>query len=313
MHTLTLLALVGLAAQLVDGSLGMAHGAVSTALLLALGTGPALASAVVHLAQIGTGLASGAAHARLGNVDWQVVARTGLPGAVGAFAGAILLTRLSTDAASPLTAAILLCLGLYVAVRFTLRGMPRGRLGAPLHRRFLVPLGLVAGFLGATGGGGWGLIGTPVLLASGRLEPRKVIGSVDAGKCLVAVAASLGFLVSLGTRGVAWTWVLAFLAGGLAVAPAAARLVRFAAPRVLGSAVGGLIVLLNARTLLTCDALSVPGAIGVCVQALLGAVWVAAVAYAVRAHRADRAAAPPAVPGLAETAAGAGAGAGAPE
>ncbi|MFI5688322.1 hypothetical protein [Streptomyces sp. NPDC051636] len=32
------------------------------------------------------------------------------------------------------------------------------------------------------------------LPAGGRLEPRKVVGSVDAGKALVAVAASLGLL-----------------------------------------------------------------------------------------------------------------------
>ena len=40
-------------------------------------------------------------------------------------------------------------------------------------------------------------MGTPTLLASGRLEPRKVIGSVDTGEFLVALGASLGFLVSL--------------------------------------------------------------------------------------------------------------------
>ena len=51
--------LVGLGAQLVDGSLGMAYGVTSTTLLLAIGTNPAAASATVHLAEIGTTLASG--------------------------------------------------------------------------------------------------------------------------------------------------------------------------------------------------------------------------------------------------------------
>src|ERR687890_498940 len=41
--TLVLLALVGLGAQLVDGSLGMAYGVTSTTLLLAIGTNPAAA------------------------------------------------------------------------------------------------------------------------------------------------------------------------------------------------------------------------------------------------------------------------------
>ena len=41
MRQLLLLALVGLGAQLVDGSLGMAYGVTSTTLLLAIGTNPA--------------------------------------------------------------------------------------------------------------------------------------------------------------------------------------------------------------------------------------------------------------------------------
>ncbi len=83
MKTLVLLALVGLGAQLVDGSLGMAYGVTSTTLLLALGTNPATASASVHLAEIGTTLISGASHWKFGNVDWKVVAKIGVPGALG--------------------------------------------------------------------------------------------------------------------------------------------------------------------------------------------------------------------------------------
>src|SRR5690606_40125302 len=100
-RTLVLLALVGLGAQLVDGSLGMAYGVTSTTLLLAIGTNPAAASATIHLAEIGTTLASGAAHWRFGNVDWAVVRRIGVPGAIGAFAGATFLSSLATDVAAP--------------------------------------------------------------------------------------------------------------------------------------------------------------------------------------------------------------------
>ncbi|HEY4602813.1 MAG TPA: sulfite exporter TauE/SafE family protein, partial [Blastococcus sp.] len=97
MKTLVLLALVGLGAQLVDGSLGMAYGVTSTTLLLAIGTNPAAASATVHLAEIGTNLASGLSHWRFGNVDWKVVGKIGVPGAIGAFAGATVLSHLSTE------------------------------------------------------------------------------------------------------------------------------------------------------------------------------------------------------------------------
>ena len=79
MKTIVLLAVVGLGAQLVDGSLGMAYGVTSTTLLLAIGTNPAAASATVHFAEIGTSLMSGLAHWRFGNVDWKVVAKVGVP------------------------------------------------------------------------------------------------------------------------------------------------------------------------------------------------------------------------------------------
>ncbi|GAA4401219.1 sulfite exporter TauE/SafE family protein [Fodinibacter luteus] len=287
MRQLVLLGLVGLGAQLVDGSLGMAYGVTSTTLLLAIGTNPAAASATVHLAEIGTTLASGASHWRFGNVDWQVVTRIGIPGAVGAFAGATFLSSLDTAVAAPVMSLVLLALGVYVLARFTVRGLRRDRLGQPLRRRFLAPLGLVAGFVDATGGGGWGPVGTPAILASGRLEPRRVIGSIDTSEFLVSVAASVGFLLALGTAGLDVAWVLALLAGGLVAAPIAAWLVRHLPPRVLGSAVGGVIVLTNSRTLLRSDWVDAPDATRHVVYAVLAIVWVAAVAWSVRAHRGE--------------------------
>ncbi|MPY63927.1 sulfite exporter TauE/SafE family protein [Streptomyces spongiae] len=289
MRTLVLLALAGLGAQLVDGSLGMAYGVTSTTLLLAMGTNPAAASATVHLAEIGTTLMSGAAHWRFGNVDWKVVARIGVPGAVGAFLGATVLSTLSTEVAEPVMSLILLGLGLYVMSRFTFRGLPKGQLGKPLRKRFLSPLGLVAGFLDATGGGGWGPVGTPALLASGRMEPRKVIGSIDTSEFLVAIAASLGFLFSLGSQGIDFLWVLAFLVGGLIAAPIAAWLVRLVPPRVLGSAVGGIIVVTNVRTVMRSDWVGATGTVSSAVYGLLYVLWAAAVAYSVRAYRREKA------------------------
>ena len=69
MRTLIVLGVVGAIAQLIDGSLGMAYGVTSTTLLVAAGIAPAAASASVHFAEIGTTLASGFSHHKLGNVD----------------------------------------------------------------------------------------------------------------------------------------------------------------------------------------------------------------------------------------------------
>ncbi|MGW4466824.1 sulfite exporter TauE/SafE family protein [Micromonospora sp. NBC_01796] len=284
MRKILLLALVGLGAQLVDGSLGMAYGVTSTTLLLAVGVHAAAASATVHLAEIGTTLASGAAHWRFGNVDAKVVARIGIPGAVGAFAGATFLSSLSTDAAAPIMSLILLALGSYLLVRFTTFGLPQGNVGKPLRKRFLGPLGLLAGFVDATGGGGWGPIGTPAILASGRLEPRKVIGSIDTSEFLVAVAASLGFLLGIGAENINFGWVTALLIGGVVAAPVAAWLVRKVPPRVLGSAVGGMIVLTNSRTLLRSDWFDAPATVRYSCYTVVCAVWAAAVAHSIRQH-----------------------------
>ncbi|MEV0713759.1 sulfite exporter TauE/SafE family protein [Asanoa sp. NPDC050611] len=284
MRKLVLLALVGLGAQLVDGSLGMAYGVTSTTLLLAIGTNPAAASATVHLAEIGTTLVSGASHWRFGNVDWKVVAKIGIPGAIGAFAGATFLSSLSTETAAPVMSLILLALGLYILTRFTASGLPKANLGKPLRKRFLTPLGLVAGFVDSTGGGGWGPVGTPAILASGRLEPRKTIGSIDTSEFLVAIAASVGFFVGIGSEQINFGWVAALLAGGVIAAPIAAWLVRLVPPRVLGSAVGGVIILTNTRTLLRSDWIDAPDGVRYSVYAVIWVVWAAAVAWSVRAH-----------------------------
>ncbi|MFI6535845.1 sulfite exporter TauE/SafE family protein [Nonomuraea sp. NPDC050547] len=289
MRSLILLGLVGLAAQLVDGSLGMAYGVTSTTLLLAIGTNAAAASATVHLAEIGTTLASGISHWRFGNVDWKVVAKIGIPGAIGAFAGATFLSSLSTELAAPIMSVILLTLGVYILIRFTAFGLPRGNLGKPLRKRFLGPLGLVAGFVDATGGGGWGPVGTPAILASGRIPPRKVIGSIDASEFLVAIAASIGFLVGIGSENINFAWVGVLLLGGVIAAPIAAWLVRHIPPRILGSAVGGVIILTNVRTLLRSDWIDAPGNVQAIAYVLIALLWVGAIVYSVREYRRDKA------------------------
>jgi hypothetical protein len=158
-----------------------------------------------------------------------------------------------------------------------------------MHARFLGPLGLIAGFVDATGGGGWGPVGTPAILASGRMEPRKVIGSIDTSEFLVAVAASLGFLLALGSQGVDGTWALGLLAGGLVAAPIAAWLVRHIPPRMLGSLVGGMILLTNTRTLLKSDWVDASDPLRYGVYAVLYAVWALAVVHSYRQYRKDRA------------------------
>ena len=293
MRAFLLFALAGLIAQLVDGSLGMAYGVTSTSVLLAAGTAPAIASASVHLAEVGTTLASGASHWRFGNVDWRVVGILAVPGAVGAVLGAYVLVNMTEDA-EPYMAGILLLLGVYVLLRFSSRAVAKRVVSGPRPGgKFLGPLGLIAGFLDASGGGGWGPVATSSLLASGRLEPRKVVGSVDTSEFVVALAASIGFLFTLSQEGIDYTVVLALMVGGVIAAPFAAYIVRLLPARVLGTGAGGLIIITNARTLL--NSFDVPTGIVTTVLIVLAVLWIGAIVLAVRSARRERAINEPAV------------------
>jgi uncharacterized membrane protein YfcA len=286
MRKLLVLAAVGLLAQLIDGSLGMAYGVTSSTLLLATGVAPAAASAAVHFSEIGTSLVSGFSHHKLGNVDWKTVSILALPGFAGAFAGATFLVSLPADTAKPWVAGLLLCLGLYVIYRFLVLGGRRPTFKARPGVKFLVPMGLVGGTLDSIGGGGWGPVGTTTLLSSGRLEPRKVVGSIDTSEFVVAVGGSLGFLLALGSQGINWGYAGALLVGGVIAAPIAAWLVKHLAARVLGVAAGGLIVLTNSKTI--AEAVGVSGTGIAVIAAVIAALWISGIVWAVKQERRSR-------------------------
>jgi len=145
MKTLIVLAFVGLFAQIIDGSLGMGYGVTSSSLLLATGIAPPAASAAVHFSEIGTTLVSGVSHWKLGNVDWRTVGIMAVPGGVGAFAGATILSNLNGEAAKPWVAGLLLGLGAYVLYRFLVLGGRRPTFKARPSARFLVPSAWSAG------------------------------------------------------------------------------------------------------------------------------------------------------------------------
>ena len=264
MRKILLFAIAGLAAQLVDGALGMAFGVTATTVLLITGIGPAAASAAVHIAEVGTTAASGTAHWKLGNVHWPTVLSLGVPGAIGAFLGATVLSKISTAAAEPVVTSFLLLLGLWLLFRSiflssarqasktkeekqrdTARRAPRTRIG-------LGVLGITSGFLDASGGGGWGPMTTSTLLTVAKTQPRKVIGTVSASEFLVSVAASAGFIFGLGPQFLSlWQPVAGLLVGGVIAAPIAAWAVSRINPTALGGLVGLLLVLLNSSRLVT--------------------------------------------------------------
>ncbi|SIS45578.1 hypothetical protein SAMN05444817_104173 [Corynebacterium appendicis CIP 107643] len=285
MVTLILIAVAGLAGQLVDGGLGMGFGVTSTTILIMLASlGPAQASAVVHTAELGTTLVSGFSHWRFGNVDWRVVAAIGIPGSIGAFVGATVLSNLSTEAAKPIMSLILAAIGINLVWRFS-RGIVRRKAAdSPHSKPFLGVLGLFGGFIDATGGGGWGPVTTSTLLSAGRSEPRRIVGTVNTAEFFVTAAATTGFVIGMWEDLVAnLAAVLALLVGGVIAAPLAAWLVTHLNPILLGGVVGTLIVTLNLPVVL--KALGVGASVLVVVRV---AVVVVGVALAIRGWKRAR-------------------------
>lgn len=276
MRRLIILALIGLVAQLVDGSLGMAYGVTSTSLLLMFGIAPAIASASVHMAEVVTTAASGVSHIRFGNVDKQVVYKLIIPGSIGAFLGACFLGSIPGEIIKPYVSFFLLMLGVYVIYRFLFKFSPSKQLSQKkLEKKFYIPLGFIAGFFDATGGGGWGPIATPVLLTSNKMEPRKVIGTVDTSEFAIAVSSTLGFLLTLGWTHINIQWVVALMIGGIIAAPIAAWLVKIIPTNLLGTLVGGIIIITNIRTLL--GVLDVSHTISLFTYLVLAILWIVAV------------------------------------
>lgn len=228
----------GFAAQLVNGSVGMGYGLVTSSCLAALGFPPAITSAAVHGALVATTGVSSASHAWFRNLDRKVFFSLLVPGVIGGVIGASILAHLATRIIQPFVWGYLLITSLFVLGRVILRRKP-----VALHGRVL---GAVAGFLDAVGGGGWGTITTSTLIARG-MPPRFAIGTANAVEFFVTLAISVTLWFQIGP--VRYDVVLALLLGGAAAAPLAAWLTRHAPARAAATAVGLLVFLLGATGL----------------------------------------------------------------
>ncbi|WPQ63784.1 sulfite exporter TauE/SafE family protein [Chitinophaga sancti] len=233
---------VGLAAQMVDGALGMAYGATSTSLLLGLGIPPAIASASVHVAEVFTTGASGISHFRFGNVNKKLFMGLLIPGVIGAITGAFLLSKvIDGDVIKPYMSAYLLILGLVVLRK----AFQKKKVKSKTKRLGL--LALFGGFMDAIGGGGWGPVVTSTLLSKGR-SAHYTIGSVNAAEFFISLAGASTFLLFGAITG--WPVIIGLIIGGVIASPFAALLVRKIKRKPLMIMVGILIILTSLRTII---------------------------------------------------------------
>jgi uncharacterized membrane protein YfcA len=241
-----LFACVGLTAQLIDGALGMGFGLTSSTLLVTLGASAAVASAAVHVAEIGTTLASGASHWHAENIDKKILLRLAIPGGIGAFLGATFLSFIDLSSSKIFISTLLLFLGFLLLYRNVFKTEGQVNMVEIKNPRFLTYLGFTGGFVDASGGGGWGPLVTPTLITTTSTEPRKIIGTVSAAEFVVALSASAGFLAQIGRIDINWATVGGLALGGVIAAPIAARLVGKLPAKYLGIIVALAIITLNA-------------------------------------------------------------------
>ncbi len=235
-------------ATLIDGGIGMGYGVSLTTLLLSIGIGTAVASAAVHISEVVTALVSGVSHFLLGNFDQKVFTFLAIPGVFGGALGAYSAVHLA-DATfvRPLIACVLLALGVLIITKFVRK---RDFLDGEYERprvRHLMPLGFIASFVDAIGGGGWGPITTPTLIAR-NANPKEVIGSVNLAEFFIAFSISVTFLLTLPKIDLAI--VLPMIVAGIIAAPIGALITKRLPVRTIGIVVGIVIIILSLRTIL---------------------------------------------------------------
>ncbi len=248
MDTLLLIAAAGLAASLVDGTLGMGFGPTSASILLASGVPPAAVSATVNIVKVASGVTGALFHWRLGNIDRLVTRRLAGSGALGAIIGVFVLTRVDGDQLRPILALFLLAVAGRMLWRFA-RTEPSPTVGAMPRPPRALPAVALAG--GVTNGliGAWGPVVTPYLLGAG-MAPRFAIGSVNTAEVAVATVSAGALVTSFGPSQIDATLV-AMLIGATVGAPIAARLIRHVPVRGTGLTVAALLLLTNLRELAT--------------------------------------------------------------
>ena len=117
---------VGFLVQIVDGSLGMAYGVVSTTVLLSFGVAPANASASVHVAELFTTMASAGSHLWHRNIDKALFWRLAPAGVLGGAVGAFVLTSVDGATIKPIIIAYMAVMGVVIIWR-TLNGVTARR------------------------------------------------------------------------------------------------------------------------------------------------------------------------------------------
>lgn len=235
--------IVGIIAQTIDGAIGMAYGITATTFLLSQGVSPAIASSSIHISEIFTTGASGLSHWRLNNIDKKLFLNLVFPGIIGGLVGVLILTNIDGKILKPWISLYLLLMGLYIILKAFKKNIFNGKINA----KKITPLAFTGGAVDAIGGGGWGPVVTTTLLSSGH-EPKTTIGSVNSAEFFITTATGLSFAIFIGVSNP--EIIFGLIAGGLLIAPFAAKITTKLPTKLLMFIVGILITSLSLITVI---------------------------------------------------------------
>jgi siroheme synthase-like protein len=240
-RTFLVMLATGFLAQMVDGSLGMGYGTISTTVLLAIGVNPAIVSSRVHSARVFSSGVSGYSHHRFGNINRKLFRTLVIPGIIGALIGAA-LAFVAQDYSNYVRIPLSLYT-LYLGYFIVRKAFKKKNPNAKVKRAGW--LASAGGFMDAFAGGGWGTLVTSTLISK-RRSPRYVIGSVCLAEFFVVLASSITFFILL--KSIPLVDVAGLIIGGLIAAPIAARLVGKLPMKTMFVAVGALVILTSLTT-----------------------------------------------------------------
>ena len=244
MKELILFIIVGFAAEMIDGTMGMAYGVSSNTFLRSAGVNSAISSACVHIAELFTTLVSGISHIKLKNVSKNLFFKLLIPGIIGGVIGAYFLVSFESKILDIIIDCYLIVMGIIIFSKiFKKAKKPRE------YGNYARVLGFAGGFSDALGGGGWGPVVTSTLLASGH-DTRKTIGTVNTVEFFVTIAETTTFVAMMHDFKSYTMIILGLIIGGVIAAPIGAVLCKKIPVKVMLGFIGALVIFLNIIKLL---------------------------------------------------------------
>ena len=244
-HLFYWMLLVGFAAEVVAGSMGMGYGVICTTILLILNVSPPVISASIHSAESFTSAAGSISHWQLGNINKKLARALAIPAIFGAITGALLLTYVGERYAK-ITKPFIAVYTMYLGIRILQNAFKKQEINQKKKATKITVLALIGGFIDSFGGGGWGPLVTGPFIKNGH-TPRYVIGSSTFAKCILTVASAITFVFTIGIQH--WNIVAGLLIGGIVTAPFSAMLTAKLPTKKMFIAVGIVVIFCSLITI----------------------------------------------------------------